>query len=57
MIVEIIAVLIGIMIACTGIYYLIKERHDTESKKIYTITTLIGTVITIGALIKIFVIG
>lgn len=57
MIVEIIAILIGIMIACTGIYYFFKERHDTESKKIYTITTLIGMVIAIGALIKILIIS
>lgn len=57
MIVEIIAVLIGIMLVCGGDYYLIKEKHDTESKKIYTVTLLIGVVIVVGALIKIVLTG
>lgn len=57
MMVEIIAGLIGIMLVCAGAYYLIKEKHDAESKKIYTVTLLIGAVIAIGALIKIILIG
>lgn len=57
MIVEIIAVVIGMMLVCAGVYYLIKEKNDVESKKIYTVTLLIGVLIIIGALIKIFLIG
>lgn len=57
MIIEIIAVLIGIMLVCAGTYYLIKEKHDAESKKIYTVTLLIGIVIVISALVKIFLMG
>lgn len=57
MIVEVIAVLIGILLVCAGIYYLIKEKHDVESRKIYTITLLSGIIIVIGALVKIFLIG
>lgn len=57
MIIEMIAVLIGVMIICASAYYLMKEKHDAESKKIYTVTLLIGAVIIIGALIKIFLMG
>lgn len=52
MIVEILAVLIGIMLICAGAYYLIKEKHDAESKKIYSITLVCGIVIALGALVK-----
>ena len=29
-----------------GIYYLSKEKHDPESKKIYTVISVIGGIIT-----------
>ena len=47
MIIKIIGLLIGIMIFAFGLYYLIKEKADPESKKIYTITSIIGAVIAI----------
>ena len=53
----IIALLIGGMIAGTGMYYLIKEKNDKESRKIYGITTIIGVVIVIGVFIKIAIAG
>ena len=57
MIVEIIAALIGLMLIGAGAYYLVKEKQDKESGKIYSITLLSGVILVIGALLKIFVIG
>lgn len=50
-IIAIIAALFGIMIIGVSVYYLIKEKNDKESKKIYTISSLVGAVIAIGALV------
>ncbi len=52
MIFNIIGFLIGLMIVIAGIYYLIKEKDDKESKKIYSIITIIGLVITVFVIIK-----
>ncbi len=38
MIVAIIALIIGILVAGAGIYYVTKEKEDAESRKIYTIS-------------------
>lgn len=53
MIFNIIGILIGISIMITGIYYLIKEGSDKESKKIYGITTAAGIIILIAMIVKI----
>lgn len=53
MIIAVIAALIGIMIIGVSVYYLVKEKNDKEAKKIYTISSLICAVVTIGALIRI----
>ena len=45
MAVKIIGLIIGILVLCAGIYYLVKEKHDPESKKIYTIVSVVGGVI------------
>ena len=50
---EIIALIIGIMMFLGGIYYLIKEKNDIESRKIYLIASFVGLVITLAAVIKI----
>ena len=42
MVVKLIGLIIGALILGAGIYYLVKEKHDPESKKIYTITCLSG---------------
>lgn len=54
MIVTIIALLIGIAILCGGAYYLIREKNDPESRKIYTIAVVAGIVIVVGVLLKMF---
>ena len=52
MIVTIIGLLIGLLVLGAGIYYLVKEKEDPESKKIYTVVTVIGLVIAIVAAIR-----
>lgn len=42
MLVKIISLVIGISVASLGIYYLVKEKNDPESKKIYTCITAAG---------------
>ena len=34
MAIKIIGLIIGILVLCAGLYYLIKEKRDPESKKI-----------------------
>ncbi len=47
--------IVGIMILCGGLYYLIKEKEDSESAKIYGIVAGVGLVITVFILVKWFV--
>jgi len=54
-IIAIIALVIGIMITGAGIYFLVKEKNDPESRKIYTITAISGVVIVVGSVIKIII--
>jgi hypothetical protein len=52
MIISIIGMLIGALVAGVGVYYLIKEKRDKESVKIYGIISGVGGVIFIGMLVK-----
>ena len=52
LIISIIGMLIGALVAGAGIYYLIKEKRDKESVKIYGIISGIGGVILIAMLVK-----
>lgn len=45
MTIKIIGLIIGILVLGAGIYYLSKEKDDPESKKIYTVVSIIGGVI------------
>ena len=45
MTVKVIGLIIGILISCFGIYYLVKEKNDSESKKIYSIASALGIII------------
>ncbi len=40
-----IGLIIGILILGAGIYYRAKEKHDPESRKIYTAVSAVGGVI------------
>ena len=45
MAVKIIGLIIGILVLGAGIYYLVREKHDQESRKIYTIVSVIGGIV------------
>lgn len=45
MAVKIIGIIIGALVLGAGIYYLVKEKNDTESRKIYSIVSAVGGVI------------
>lgn len=42
MAIKIIGTIIGALVMGAGIYYLVKEKHDPESKKIYSVVTAVG---------------
>ena len=54
MLTKIIGMAIGALVLGAGIYYLVKEGHDAESKKIYSIVTAAGAVILIASLLLLF---
>ena len=54
MAVKIIGLIIGILILCCGIYYLVKEKDDPESRKIYSIISAAGMIIFIVCLVLLF---
>lgn len=45
MIVKIIGLMIGLLVLGAGLYYRAKEKHDPESRKIYTAVSAVGGVI------------
>lgn len=55
MVIKIIALIIGVLVLGTGLYYLSKEKHDPESRKIYGIVSAVGAVIAVVAAILLFV--
>lgn len=55
MAVKIIGLIIGILVFGAGIYYLVKEKHDPESKKIYGIITALGGVVAAVCAVLLFV--
>lgn len=55
MAVKIIGLIIGILVFGAGVYYLVKEKHDPESKKIYGIITALGGVVAAVCAVLLFV--
>lgn len=45
MAVKIIGLIIGILVTGAGLYYLAKEKSDPESRKIYTVVSVVGAMI------------
>ena len=45
MVIKIIGLIIGILVLGAGVYYLAKEKHDPESRKIYTVVSVVGGII------------
>ena len=54
MTIKIIALVIGLLILCAGLYYLKSEGKDPESRRIYTITSVIGGAIAAAAALLLF---
>ena len=54
MVIGIIGIIIGLLVLGAGIYYLIKEKNDPESKKIYSIVSVVGAIVTIVAAVILF---
>ena len=52
MIFNIIALMIGALILIAGLYYLIKEKQDRDSRRIYGISSGAGIIIVVGVVIK-----
>ena len=55
MVIGIIGIIIGLLVLGAGIYYLIKEKNDAESKKIYSIISWIGALVTVVSAIVLIV--
>lgn len=55
MAVKIIGLIIGLLVFAAGVYYLVKEKQDPESKKIYTTISVIGGAITALCAVLLFV--
>ncbi len=47
MVIGIIGLIIGLMVLGAGIYYLVKEKNDPESRNIYTVISAIGAAVSI----------
>ena len=43
--VKIIGLIIGILVLDAGVYYLVKEKQDPESQKIYIVVSVIGAAV------------
>lgn len=52
MTVSIIGIIIGVAVLGAGIYYLVKEKNDAESKKIYSVVSVLGALLTLVMLLR-----
>lgn len=57
MIFDIIGLVIAVLVLGAGIYYLSKEKHDPESRKIYGVVTAVGAVLLVGMILKLVFVG
>ena len=55
MLIKLIGTVIGLLICGAGIYYLVKERDDRESAKIYTTVSLLGGIISVVCALLMFI--
>ena len=51
MLIKIIGLVIGVLVLAAGLYYLAKEKHDHESRKIYSVVSLIGGILTAACIL------
>ena len=55
MIFNIVGLVIGLLIFGAGVYYLVKEKKDKESHKIYGATIGVGLVIILFVMVKMLI--
>ena len=55
MMVSVIILLVGLAILGGGLFYLVKEKADKESRKIYGVVSAVGAVILIVGILKLTV--
>lgn len=55
MVIKSIAIVIGVLVLGAGLYYLSKEKHDPESRKIYGVISAVGAVIAVVAAVLLLV--
>ena len=55
MVLKIIGLIIGILVLSAGLYYLAKEKQDPESRKIYTVISVICGIVTAVSAVLLFV--
>lgn len=51
------ALLAGVAILAGGLYYLLREKEDPESRKVYSIASAVGAIIVICIVVKIVALG
>ena len=54
MIFKLIVLVVGLLLLGAGIFFLAKEKHDPESRKIYSVVSAVGAVMTIVAALLLF---
>ena len=54
MVIGIIGIIIGLLVLGAGIYYLVKEKNDPESRKIYRIVSVVGAIVAVVAAVILF---
>ena len=52
MVISIIGMIIGIIVAIVGCVYLVREKDDKDSRKIYGIISVIGLAVFVAMLVK-----
>lgn len=53
MTIGIIGLVIGLLVLAAGLYYLVHEKSDSESRKIYGVISAVGAVLSLAMLLKI----
>ncbi len=54
MVINTIGLIVGILILIGGLYYLIKEKNDPESKKIYGTAAAAGAIVAVIFVVRLF---
>ena len=52
MTVKIIGLIVGLLVLGAGLYYLVKEKKDPESRKIYGVVSAVGGMLVIGCILS-----